>query len=77
MFSNAVSEVVTILTQALMITIAGWTVVFAWQDIGGVENFKSIVFRRRDRKTIQKRSYQSKQNKAYSRLDFTQQKKNC
>ena len=77
MFPKWVSEFGTILLQAFMITVAGWTVVFAWQDIGGVENFKSIVFRRRDRKTIQKCSYQSKQNKAYSRLDFTQQKKNC
>lgn len=46
MFSNAVSEIITILVQALMITIAGWTVVFAWQDIGGVENFKRILFRK-------------------------------
>lgn len=46
MFSNAVSEVVTILTQAVMITVIGWTVVFAWQDIGGVENFKRILFRK-------------------------------
>jgi hypothetical protein len=46
MFSNTASEILTILIQALMITIVGWIVVFAWQDIGGVENFKRILFRK-------------------------------
>ena len=46
MFPKWVSEFGTILVQAFMITVAGWTVVFAWHDIGGVENFKRILFRK-------------------------------
>ena len=46
MFSNFASELITVLVQAAMLTVAGWITVFAWQDIGGVENFKRILFRR-------------------------------
>lgn len=48
MFPKWVNEFGTILLQAFMITGAGWLVVFAWQDIGGVENIKRILFRKWD-----------------------------
>jgi hypothetical protein len=46
MFPEWVSGIGTVLLQAFMITVAGWITVFAWQDIGGVENFKRILFRK-------------------------------
>lgn len=69
MFPEWVSEIGTILVQAFMITVAGWIFVFAWQDIGGVENFK-LLFRKRNSRNIQKGRYKSKQNKAYTRINI-------
>ncbi len=69
MFPEWVSEFGTVLLQAFMITAAGWTVVFAWQDIGGVENFK-LLFRKRNSRDIQKGRYKSKQNKANTRINI-------
>mgnify|MGYP000966781900 CR=1 FL=1 len=48
MFPEWVSEIGTVVVQAFMITVIGRIVVFAWQDIGGVENFKAVLHRKRD-----------------------------
>lgn len=67
MFSDLASELITIAVQAFFITVAGWIFVFAWQDIGGVENFKAVVFRRRNMRNLQKSRRKSKQNQAAPR----------
>lgn len=69
MFSDLASELISIAVQAFFITVAGWICVFAWQDIGGVKNFKAIVFRRRNMRNVQKSRRKPKQNKVASRTN--------
>lgn len=72
MFSDLASELISIAVQAFFITVAGRICVFAWQDIGGVENFKAVVFRRRNMRNVQKSRRKPKQNKVASRADSLQ-----